>query len=33
VVDDAGHPISSYTTRPGMQSMQILESCSGFSTY
>jgi hypothetical protein len=33
VVDDSGNPMSSYTTRPGMQTMQILESCSGFSTY
>jgi hypothetical protein len=33
VVDDSGHPLSSYTTRPGMQTMQILETCSGFSTY
>jgi hypothetical protein len=33
VVDDSGNPVSSYTTRPGMQTMQILESCSGFSTY
>jgi hypothetical protein len=33
VVDDSGNPISSYTTEPGMKTMQILESCSGFSTY
>jgi hypothetical protein len=33
VVDDSGNPVSNYTTRPGMQTMQILESCSGFSSY
>ncbi|MCC6525979.1 MAG: hypothetical protein IT373_25255 [Polyangiaceae bacterium] len=33
IVDDAGKPMSSYTSHPGSQTMQILESCTGFSTY
>ncbi|MBI4953181.1 MAG: hypothetical protein HY908_14205 [Myxococcales bacterium] len=33
IVDDSGKPMSSYTAHPGSQTMQILESCTGFSTY
>ena len=33
IVDESGKPMSSYTTHPGSQTMQILESCTGFSTY